>query len=75
MDAIINFFKSIGDVITSCIDLLWSFIQDLIQIILLLAKFLGQIPGFISWLPEPIPFLLLSMFTIVVVYKIAGREG
>lgn len=75
MDAIVNFFKSIGAVITSCIDLLWTFIQDIIQIILMLSKFLGQITGFLSWLPDPLPFLLLSTFTIVVIYKIAGREG
>lgn len=75
MDAIINFFKSIGEVITSCFDLLWTFINDLIQIIMMLAKFLGQIPSFISWMPDPLPTILFSVFTVVVVYKIAGREG
>ena len=75
MDAIINFFSSIGEVITSIFSLVWSFIQDLVQIILMLSKFLVEIPGFIAWLPDPLPFLLLSIFTIAVVYKIAGREG
>lgn len=75
MDAIINFFSSIGEVITSIFSLVWSFIQDLVQIILMLSKFLYEIFGFTSWLPDPLPFLLRSIFIIAVVYKIAGREG
>ncbi len=75
MDAIINFFKSIGDTIYSCIELVWSFIQDIIQIIMMLSKFLREIPGFLSWLPDPLPFLVFSVITIAVIYKIAGREG
>lgn len=75
MDAIINFFKSIGHVITSCIELVWTFIEDIIQIVLMLSKFLGQLPEFFSWVPDSVQFMLFSIFSIVVLYKISGREG
>lgn len=75
MDAIINFFKSIGEVITSCISLVWTLLEDLVQIILMLANFLAQIPGLLSWLPPDIGVILFATITVVVIYKITGREG
>ena len=75
MDAVISFFKGIGDFLVSVIDFVISFFQDLIYIIKLLGKFLAQLPSYFSWLPADILALLLTLFAIVVIYKILGREG
>lgn len=75
MDAVISFFKGIGDAIVAVFDFVISFFQDLIYIIQLLGKFLAQLPGYFAWLPSDILALLLTLFAIVVIYKILGREG
>lgn len=75
MDAIINFFQSFGNVISSIFDIVWTFLSDILTIAELLARFLGQIPSFFSWLPSSVVTLLVSIFAVVVLYKIAGREG
>lgn len=75
MDAIVSFFTGIGDAIVSAFDFVISFFQDLIYAIQLLGKVLVSIPSYLSWLPGPIVTLLLTLFSIVVIYKILGREG
>lgn len=75
MDAVISFFKGIGNAIVSVFDFVISFFQDLIYIIQLLGRFLSQLPNYFSWLPADILALLLTLFAIVVIYKILGREG
>lgn len=75
MDAIVSFFKGIGDAIVSAFDFVISFFQDLIYVIQLLGKVILSIPGYLSWLPASVVALLLTLFAIVVIYKILGREG
>lgn len=75
MDAIINFFAGIGEVIVTVIDFVIGLFEDLIYVIQLTAKFLGQIPSYFSWLPAELLAILISIFAIVVIYKIMGREG
>ena len=75
MNALISFFKGIGSAIVAVFDFIISFFQDLIYMIQLLGKFLGQIPNYFSWLPSEILAPLLLLFAIVVIYKILGREG
>ena len=75
MDALISFFTGIGDAIVSAFDFVISFFSDLIYTIQLLGKVILSIPNYISWLPSPVVTLLLTLFSIVVIYKILGREG
>lgn len=75
MDALISFFTGIGDAIVSAFDFVISFFADLIYTIQLLGKVVLSIPNYISWLPSPVVTLLLTLFSIVVIYKILGREG
>lgn len=75
MDAVISFFKGIGNAIIAVFDFIISFFQDLIYMIQLLGKFLAQLPSYFSWLPSEILGSLLLLFSIVVIYKILGREG
>ena len=75
MDALLQFFKGIGNVITSVIDFVIGFFQDLVYLIQLTGRFLAQIPNYFSWLPSVVTTMLIVLFSIVVVYKILGREG
>lgn len=75
MNAIIEFFSSIGDFLATVVDFVISFFKDLIFAIQLIAKFISQIPSYFSWLPGEILTLIIALFAIVAIYKILGREG
>lgn len=75
MRTVIQFLKNIGKIITTVIDFVISFFKDLVYVIELTGKFLSELPSYFSWLPEELLAILLVIFSIVVIYKILGREG
>lgn len=75
MDAIIGFFQGIADVLTGAIDFLIGMIEDIVYIVQLTGKAVASIPGYFTWLPAPVVALIVTIFAVVVVYKILGREG
>lgn len=75
MQAIIDFFKAISDGISSALGFLLSFIQDTIYVIKLTGEFVSQIPTYLGWLPSSVLAIVVTVFTIVVIYKVLGREG
>lgn len=75
MQAIIDFFANIGSVITTVIDFVVQLFRDLITMLELLAKFLVSIPSYFGWLPSSVVAIVALIFSIVVIYKILGREG
>lgn len=74
MQAIIDFFVGIGDVIGKVIDFVIDFFADLIYVIGLLAKFLIEIPGYFTWLPATALAILVTTFSIVVIYMVLNRK-
>ena len=75
MQAIIDFFSGIADIISGAIDFVIGFFSDIVYMIKLTGKFLGQIPNYFSWLPAEVLAVVVLIFTIVVLYKVLGREG
>lgn len=74
MQVIIDFFKGVADVVSSCIDFLIGFISDIVYVIELTGKFVLQIPEYFSWLPAPVLSVIVLIFAVVVIYKVLGRE-
>lgn len=75
MDALISFFEGIGNAIVSAFNFVVSLVSDIVYMIQLTGKFLAQIPSYFSWIPAEITALLVVLFSVVVIYKILGREG
>lgn len=75
MTAILNFIQGIADGVMALIAFLLSMIQDIAYVAELTAKVVLDIPVYLSWLPSPVIALAVSIFAIVVIYKILGREG
>lgn len=75
MTAIINFLQAIATGVQAAIDFLLTMIADVAYVVELTAKFVSQIPGYLSFLPAPVLSMVISMFAVVVIYKILGREG
>ena len=75
MADILAFLKGIGSAITSLIDFLISFVSDVVYICELCGQFVLNIPSYFSWLPAEAVAIIVTIFAVVVIYKIAGREG
>lgn len=75
MDAILQFFAGIGNAITAIFDFIFSMVGDLVYLVGLTGKFLAHVPSYFSWLPPQLLAILVSLFAIVVLYKVFGREG
>lgn len=75
MDAIVDFFAGIASGVTAAIEFLSGLIEDLVYMVGLLGQFIVQIPDYLSWLPSGVAAIFITIFSIVVIYKILGREG
>lgn len=75
MRAIIGFLTGIVDLLTGAIDFLVGLISDIVYLVQLTAKAVASIPMYFSMLPAPVTSLLVTIFAVVVLYKILGREG
>lgn len=74
LSSIYNILKSIADFFTSVVSFVLNLISDLIYVVGLLGKSIIDIPKYLSFLPPVILAVLVSTFSIVVIYKILGRE-
>lgn len=70
-----SFLEAIGDAILFGIQYLVDFMSDIAYVIRLTGEFVADIPQYFSWLPSQIVAIIVSLFGIVVIYKIIGREG
>ena len=75
MTAIINFIRSFARAVGTFFDLILGFFQDIVYLIKMTGIFLSKIPTYFGWLPDHLVSLLFIGFSIVVIYKILGREG
>lgn len=75
LETIKEYFQIIVDGFNSVIDFVIGLVQDLIYIIKLTGAFVAKLPDLFSWLPAEALVLVLSIFAVVVIYKILGREG
>lgn len=74
MQPIIDFFTSLADLFTKAVDFIIGFFEDVVYVILLLGKFVIEIPGYFLWLPGVAIALLVTIFSIVVIYMVLNRK-
>lgn len=75
-------FEWIGNLLNNIVNFfstLWDFIihifEEIVYIVKLLATVVINIPSYFTWLPASVIALIVLAIGIVVIYKIAGREG
>lgn len=73
MGAIIDFFTGLVNTISAVIDFVISFFQDLVYVIGMLGSLLLELPSYFTWLPSACITLVITTFSIVVIYKVLGR--
>lgn len=74
MDALIKFFEGIGQAINTVIDFVISFFQDTVWIIKTVGWAFRQVGNLFSWIPPELLTVVTIIFTVVMIYKIMGRD-
>jgi len=75
LQQILNVVKSIGDLVVGLVKFIPKLLTDFIMVIDLVVGAVAQLPTMFVVFPSVISALLISVFGVVVVYKILGREG
>lgn len=75
MGSIKNYIVQIGEFLGSGFDFVIGIFEDIVYMIKLTGEFVADIPGYFSWLPAEAVALIVTIFGIVVIYKVLGREG
>lgn len=71
----VQFFYGIYRLITSLINFLVSLVEGFCLMLNNLGSGKDFLSDFLSWLPPEVYAVVLSIFTIVIIYKVIGREG
>lgn len=76
MQTLVDILNSIGEGLKTAIDFLGGFIEDLVKMAEMLAEGMATVPVWLGYFfPEELVFILVTVFAIVVIYKLLGREG
>ena len=75
MQALVDFFVGLWDVLQGIFHYYLDLWKDVVYIVQLCMHFISNLPSYFAWLPHQYYTVILAIFGVVVVYKIAGREG
>lgn len=75
MQAIFNWLQGFTEIIGALVNFVIDVVSDLLYVITLLGSLLVKIPFMFSWLPSACVVLVVTVFAVVLIYKIVGREG
>ena len=75
MSQIVNFFKQLIDLTIGLTKFLINLVMDLVTVIQLLLESITKLPTILGFLPSTALALVMACFSIVIIYKVLGREG
>lgn len=75
MEDLLNMIEGFIDLVVSLANFVFDLIQDLLYLIDLLATVVLNLPDIFGWMPPAIYSIIASIFGVLVMYKILGREG
>lgn len=73
-DALVNGIQSIIDFFSMIIDFVITMFTDIAKMAVALGQAVAEIPNYLGFFPSSILAILITIFGIVVVYKILGRD-
>lgn len=75
LETIRQFFIGFADIVTGLVDFIIGFVQDIVFVVKLTGSFVAKIPQLFAWLPSGVVAIIITIFGVVVIYKVLGREG
>lgn len=74
LDSIFDAISKIIEFLNTIWEFITDFLKDTFSMIKLVGETVAQIPDYLSFLPAEIVAVFVSIFSVVVIYKILGRE-
>lgn len=75
LDAIKDAVNDIVDFISLIFDFIKGLIEDIVNLTTTVSDTVAKIPKFFEWMPDYLIVGVIALFSVVVIYKILGREG
>lgn len=72
---IINFLKTLVDILVSLVRFIVQMVADLGNVVMLLTRTVLNLPLVLGFFPASCVGILLAIFSVVIIYKVLGREG
>lgn len=74
MAAIVSILSSIGEFFSTVADFVIKLFDDLVFAVKIIGEAIAKIPSYIGFLPAGLIVLFVSALSIIIVYKILGRD-
>lgn len=74
MQALINIFTSLFDIIKTVVDFIITFFSDIVYIVKTLGNFIVKAPLLFGFLPPSVLAIFLVGISVIVIYKVVGRD-
>lgn len=74
LEDIFDVVSKIGDFISTAWDFVMDFLSDTFEMIKLVGDTVAKLPDYVNWLPAEFVAIVVGIFSVVVIYKILGRE-
>lgn len=74
MQAIINIFTSLFDIIKTVVHFVVQFFQDIVYIIKTLGQFIIKAPLLFGFLPPAVLAIFIVGISVIIIYKVVGRD-
>lgn len=75
MSYIIDFFKSLGEIISSIVDFIIDFFEGLVSFFMDLPDYISTLETYIDIVPDEIKVMLLLVLSVSLIFVIIGRRG
>lgn len=75
MSHVINFFSGIAELVSSIVGYVVNFFKELVWLVDTLVWSVGAALSAISWIPGEYVIFFMGVLTVIICYKILGREG
>lgn len=74
MKALVDMLSGFFTLVDQIVDFIVNLFSDLLYVITLVGSFMMNIPDYFGWLPTACISMIVTVFGVVLVYKIVGRE-
>lgn len=75
MQYVVDFFKGLGEIITSIIEFIIDFFTGLIDFFLQIPEYVAIIESYIELIPEPLLAVAILALAAQLIFIIIGRRG
>lgn len=71
----VNLLQNVLDVLLALVQFIVKLVGDLVMVITLLGQSILRLPLVLGFLPSVCVSIVMATFSIVIIYKVIGREG